>query len=73
MFSTSKTSVKKVFLKNPQENTCAQVSETLTQVFSCAFCEFLRTHIYRAPPVATFWKLKNGRIERGEEAYSETY
>ena len=52
MFSTSKTSVKKVFLKNPRENTCAQVSETLAQVFSCAFCEFLRTHIYRAPPVA---------------------
>ena len=60
--------VKKVFLKisqNLQENTCARVSfliklqvcnfikkETLIKVFSCEFCEILRTHFYRTPLVA---------------------
>ena len=53
---------------NSQENNCARVSfliklhalacnfikkETLTQVFSCEFCEtFKNTFCYRAPPVA---------------------
>ena len=55
-------------LQNLQENTCARVSfliklqvsvfngikkETLTQVFSCEFCEISKsTFSYRIPPVA---------------------
>ena len=63
--------VKKVFLEilqNSQENTCAKVSflikpqacnfikkETLTQVFSCKFCEISRnTFFHRTPLVAAF-------------------
>ena len=57
----------KVFLEilqNSQENTCARVSflinacnffkkETLTQVFSCEFCEISKnTFSHRTPPVA---------------------
>ena len=64
-------SVKKVFLEilqNSQENNCARVSflikllvsnlirkETLTQVFSCKFCEIPQNGFYyRTPLVATF-------------------
>ena len=54
-------SVNTVFLKisqNSQENTCASScsitkKETLTQVFSCEFCEiFKSTYFYETPPVA---------------------
>ena len=60
-------SAEKVFLEvlqNSQENTCARVSflinacnffkkETLTQVFSCEFCEISKnTFSHRTPPVA---------------------
>ena len=61
--------VDKVFLEvsqNSQENTCARVSflrkvcnfikkETLTQVFSCEFCEISKNIFsYRTPLVAAF-------------------
>ena len=50
-------SVKKVFLEisqNSQENTCNfNNKETLTQVFSCEFCEIYKnTFCYRIPPLA---------------------
>ena len=52
-------SVKKMFLeisKNSRENNCVRVSfliKTLTQLFSCEFCEVSKnTSSYRAPPVA---------------------
>ena len=64
-----KCSVKKVFQEisqNSQENTCVRVffnkvagtcnfikKETLTQVFSCEFCEIYKnTFFHRTPPVA---------------------
>ena len=54
-------SVKKLLieiLQNSQENTCARVSfsvkkETLTQMFSCEFCEISKnTFYYRTPLLA---------------------
>ena len=63
-------SVKKIFLEislNSQENTCASISsvsqlywkETLTQVFSCEFCEISQnTFYYRTPLVAASEILK---------------
>ena len=52
-------SVKKVFSEisqNSLENTCAGVSfsiklQTLAQVFSCEFCEFLRTSFIKIIPI----------------------
>ena len=51
--------VKKKFLEisqNSQENTCARDSflpESLTQMFSCEFCEISKnTFFYRTPPMA---------------------
>ena len=49
-------SIKKLFLEilqNSQENTCARVKYTLTQVFSCEFCEISKNTLsYRTPPAA---------------------
>ena len=55
-------SEQKVFLdisQNSQENTCERVSflikETLTQVFSCKFCEISKENFFnRKPPVAAY-------------------
>ena len=69
-------SVKKVFLEisqNSQENTCARVSfliklpappekETLAQVFSCEFCEILRTPFFTEHLWWLLWALKELRI-----------
>ena len=40
------------------------IKEAPTQVLSCEYCKFLKTHFYGTPPVAASAVLKNSYIPR---------